>query len=79
MVAGYTGISHYISSLTEQDKAGFLNVNFPQEQLVEMTGLDSRVIRVWFQNKRCKDKKKMSAQKSKVLNSSQLGRITNLA
>ena len=26
-----------------------------KEQLVEMTGLSSRVIRVWFQNKRCKD------------------------
>lgn len=29
-----------------------------KEQLVEMTGLSPRVIRVWFQNKRCKDKKK---------------------
>jgi Homeodomain len=29
-----------------------------KEQLVEMTGLSSRVIRVWFQNKRCKDKKR---------------------
>ena len=29
-----------------------------KEQLVEMTGLNPRVIRVWFQNKRCKDKKK---------------------
>jgi len=28
-----------------------------KEQLVEMTGLSARVIRVWFQNKRCKDKK----------------------
>ncbi|XP_023321181.1 insulin gene enhancer protein ISL-1 [Eurytemora carolleeae] len=28
-----------------------------KEQLVEMTGLSPRVIRVWFQNKRCKDKK----------------------
>ena len=28
-----------------------------KEQLVEMTGLNQRVIRVWFQNKRCKDKK----------------------
>ena len=25
-----------------------------KEQLVEMTGLSPRVIRVWFQNKRCK-------------------------
>lgn len=32
-----------------------------KEQLVEMTGLTSRVIRVWFQNKRCKDKKKTAA------------------
>ncbi|ESN93433.1 hypothetical protein HELRODRAFT_88718, partial [Helobdella robusta] len=29
-----------------------------KEQLVEMTGLNPRVIRVWFQNKRCKDKKR---------------------
>lgn len=29
-----------------------------KEQLVEMTGLSPRVIRVWFQNKRCKDGKK---------------------
>ena len=30
-----------------------------KEHLVEITGLSPRVIRVWFQNKRCKDKKKM--------------------
>ena len=30
-----------------------------KEQLVEMTGLSSRVIRVWFQNKRCKDNKRV--------------------
>ncbi|XP_062517407.1 insulin gene enhancer protein ISL-1-like isoform X2 [Corticium candelabrum] len=29
-----------------------------KEQLCELTGLTPRVIRVWFQNKRCKDKKK---------------------
>ncbi|KAF0312569.1 isl-2b [Amphibalanus amphitrite] len=29
-----------------------------KEQMVEMTGLSPRVIRVWFQNKRCKDKKR---------------------
>jgi hypothetical protein len=29
-----------------------------KEHLVELTGLSPRVIRVWFQNKRCKDKKK---------------------
>lgn len=34
-----------------------------KEQLVEMTGLSPRVIRVWFQNKRCKDKKKQIAMK----------------
>ena len=34
-----------------------------KEQLVEMTGLSPRVIRVWFQNKRCKDKKRSIAMK----------------
>ncbi|XP_078412472.1 insulin gene enhancer protein ISL-1-like [Cetorhinus maximus] len=34
-----------------------------KQQLIEMTGLSSRVIRVWFQNKRCKDKKKSIMQK----------------
>lgn len=29
-----------------------------KEQMVEMTGLAPKVIRVWFQNKRCKDKKR---------------------
>merc|ERR1712170_286184 len=35
-----------------------------KEQLVEMTGLSPRVIRVWFQNKRCKDKKKAILMKN---------------
>jgi hypothetical protein len=30
-----------------------------KEQLVEMTGLSARVVRVWFQNKRCKEKKRL--------------------
>ena len=30
-----------------------------KEQLTEMTGLSARVVRVWFQNKRCKEKKKL--------------------
>jgi len=30
-----------------------------KEHLVEITGLSPKVIRVWFQNKRCKDKKKL--------------------
>lgn len=34
-----------------------------KEQLVEMTGLSPRVIRVWFQNKRCKDKKRANLMK----------------
>ncbi|XP_038633553.1 insulin gene enhancer protein ISL-1-like isoform X2 [Scyliorhinus canicula] len=34
-----------------------------KQQLIEMTGLSSRVIRVWFQNKRCKEKKKSILQK----------------
>lgn len=37
-----------------------------KEQLVEMTGLSPRVIRVWFQNKRCKDKKKTIALKMQL-------------
>lgn len=38
-----------------------------KEQLVEMTGLSPRVIRVWFQNKRCKDKKRQIAAKQMQL------------
>ena len=34
-----------------------------KEQLTAMTGLPQRVIRVWFQNKRCKDKKRSIALK----------------
>nr|ABO93221.1 Islet [Platynereis dumerilii] len=34
-----------------------------KEQLTEMTGLSPRVIGVWFQNKRCKDKKRSIALK----------------
>uniref|UniRef100_A0A158R3Y7 Homeobox domain-containing protein n=1 Tax=Syphacia muris TaxID=451379 RepID=A0A158R3Y7_9BILA len=34
-----------------------------KEHLVEMTGLSARVIRVWFQNKRCKDKKRQIQMK----------------
>lgn len=37
-----------------------------REQLVEMTGLSPRVIRVWFQNKRCKDKKKSQELKMQI-------------
>ncbi|XP_044575023.1 insulin gene enhancer protein ISL-1 [Cotesia glomerata] len=37
-----------------------------KEQLVEMTSLSPRVIRVWFQNKRCKDKKKTIAMKQQM-------------
>ncbi|XP_056643441.1 insulin gene enhancer protein ISL-1 isoform X1 [Diorhabda carinulata] len=37
-----------------------------KEQLVEMTSLSPRVIRVWFQNKRCKDKKKTLAMKQQM-------------
>jgi len=32
-----------------------------KEQLVEMTGLNARVIRVWFQNRRCKEHKRVKA------------------
>lgn len=37
-----------------------------KEQLVEMTGLSPRVIRVWFQNKRCKHNKKTNALKMQM-------------
>ena len=37
-----------------------------KEKLVELTGLNSRVIRVWFQNKRCKDKKIKAAGEQTV-------------
>ena len=37
-----------------------------KEQIIEMTGLNSRVIRVWFQNKRCKEKKRNIREQSKV-------------
>lgn len=33
-----------------------------KEQIVEISGLSPRVIRVWFQNKRCKDKKNQIKQ-----------------
>lgn len=44
-----------------------------KEQIVEMSGLSPRVIRVWFQNKRCKDKKtqiKKEMQQERVGNHS---------
>ncbi|XP_030622323.1 insulin gene enhancer protein isl-2b isoform X2 [Chanos chanos] len=47
-----------------------------KEQLVEMTGLSPRVIRVWFQNKRCKDKKRSILMKQ--LQQQQHGDKTNL-
>lgn len=37
-----------------------------KEQLVEMTGLSPRVIRVWFQNKRCKHNKKTNQMKMQM-------------
>lgn len=40
-----------------------------KERLVEMTGLSARVIRVWFQNKRCKDKKRQIQITENRLNS----------
>ncbi|CAB3407560.1 unnamed protein product [Caenorhabditis bovis] len=40
-----------------------------KERLVEMTGLNARVIRVWFQNKRCKDKKRQIQMHESRLNS----------
>ncbi|XP_069948544.1 insulin gene enhancer protein ISL-1-like isoform X2 [Cherax quadricarinatus] len=45
-----------------------------KEQLVEMTGLSPRVIRVWFQNKRCKDKKRALFLKQAALHQEKSGR-----
>ena len=42
-----------------------------KEHLVEITGLNPRVIRVWFQNKRCKDKKRVLAAEAARLQSLQ--------
>lgn len=47
-----------------------------KEQIVEMSGLSPRVIRVWFQNKRCKDKKnqiKFEMQQERVSNEYSIG------
>ncbi|KAL4658721.1 insulin gene enhancer protein ISL-3 isoform X2 [Arapaima gigas] len=48
-----------------------------KEQLVEMTGLHPRVIRVWFQNKRCKDKKKSILTKQQNHNNKTVGFSVN--
>jgi len=45
-----------------------------KEQLTEMTGLSPRVIRVWFQNKRCKDKKIQNRMIEKQLQGEKDGR-----
>ncbi|XP_037797104.1 insulin gene enhancer protein ISL-1-like [Penaeus monodon] len=46
-----------------------------KEQLVEMTGLSPRVVRVWFQNKRCKDKKRAQFLKQAALQQEKSGRF----
>ena len=40
-----------------------------KEQLCELTGLSPRVIRVWFQNRRCKDKKALQKAEAARLQS----------
>nr|CAD2191438.1 unnamed protein product [Meloidogyne enterolobii] len=39
-----------------------------KEKLIEQTGLNARVIRVWFQNKRLADKKRQIEQREKLQN-----------
>ena len=47
-----------------------------KEQLVEMTGLNPRVVRVWFQNKRCKDKKLQNRLMEKQLQQESVSLLT---
>ncbi|GMT29268.1 hypothetical protein PFISCL1PPCAC_20565, partial [Pristionchus fissidentatus] len=47
-------------------------------KLVEMTGLNARVIRVWFQNKRCKDKKRQIAIRDSEVNAARERVLTNV-
>ena len=61
VVAGYNGISPLYSVPHWAGQGRVVESSFSQEQLVEMTGLDSRVIRVWFQNRRCKEHKRVKA------------------
>lgn len=44
-----------------------------KEHLVDVTGLAPKVIRVWFQNKRCKDKKKAIQQQQQAMGAVQGG------
>jgi len=48
-----------------------------KEQLTTMTGLPQRVIRVWFQNKRCKDKKRSIALKQQQEQHQKLEQMRN--
>ena len=52
-----------------------------KEHLVEITQLSPRVIRVWFQNKRCKDKKKMiqAQEQARLHGQPQLGAGTTVS
>ncbi|GMT01885.1 hypothetical protein PENTCL1PPCAC_24059, partial [Pristionchus entomophagus] len=47
-------------------------------KLVEATGLNARVIRVWFQNKRCKDKKRQIAIRDSEVNAQRERVLTNV-
>ena len=46
-----------------------------KEQLCELTGLSPRVIRVWFQNRRCKDKKKAQQAEAVRMQSMSGGKV----
>lgn len=50
-----------------------------KEHLVELTGLHPKVIRVWFQNKRCKDKKKLKAIQHEATRLQQGSNVSELA
>ncbi|KAK6014588.1 homeobox domain protein, partial [Ostertagia ostertagi] len=60
---------HQLSIPEEMLRAELLDLTpYSRNNLVEMTALNARVIRVWFQNKRCKDKKRQIQMRDMAVN-----------